>query len=110
MPLINITPMVPRGGGCGADVVESPKGGTPPRAIISPLCRSTNGQFPLPALRKRRAFDRRERSVGVGARISFDAAADAVQVEVEGGELEVGREDFTDPSRIKSEQVFTWQA
>ena len=45
-------------------------------------------------------------AVDVGAGIAFDAAADAVQLEVEGGELGVGFDDFTDTPDVEDEGVF----
>jgi hypothetical protein len=51
----------------------------------------------LPALQQRGAFNRCERRVAVGVRVAFDPAPDAVQIEVEGGELDVGLDDFADP-------------
>ena len=71
-----------------------------------PLCRSTNGPLPLPALRQRGAFNRRQRVVGVGRRVTFDAAADAMQIEVEGGELDVGCENLPDPPDKEDQRVF----
>jgi hypothetical protein len=52
------------------------------------------------------ALDRGERSIGVGARVAFDAAADAVQIDVERREPEVGCEDFAAPPRIKKPARF----
>ena len=39
-------------------------------------------------------------------RVAFDAAANAVQVDVEGGELNVGLDDFADAPRIEEKRVF----
>src|SRR5271166_7018709 len=58
----------------------------------------------------RSTVDRRQRGVGIGPRVAFDAAADAVQIEVEGGELDVGLEDFADPPDIEHKRVFARQA
>ena len=68
--------------------------------LLSPGC----GSVP------RSAVDRRQRGVGIGPRIAFDAAADAVQMEVEGGELNVGLEDLADPPWIEDGRVFARQA
>ena len=54
--------------------------------------------------------ERRERGVSIGPRVALDAAADAVQIEVEGSEFEVGCEDFADPSDIEDERGFARQA
>ena len=51
------------------------------------------------------AVDWRQSGVGVGTGIALDAAADAVQVEVKGGELDVGCENFAEPPRIKNNGV-----
>src|SRR6516225_837900 len=56
------------------------------------------------------AVDRRERRVSIGAQVAFDAAADAVQIEVEAGELDVGCENLADPTRVKDQRVFARQA
>jgi hypothetical protein len=58
----------------------------------------------------RSTVDRRQRWVAVGARVAFDAAADAVQIEVEDGELDVGLEDLADPPWIEDGRVFARQA
>jgi hypothetical protein len=73
----------------------------PPRTIMSPLCRGAKGPFPLPALRQRGAIDRRQCRIGVGPGVAFDPSPDAVQIKVEGGELDVGCTDFADPPDIK---------
>jgi hypothetical protein len=58
----------------------------------------------------RSLVDRRQSWVAVGARVAFDAAADAVQVEVEDGELNVGLEDLADPPWIEDGRFFARQA
>jgi hypothetical protein len=47
---------------------------------------------------------------GCRALIAFDAEADAVQVEVKGGELGVGFDDFPDPPRVEDERIFSCEA
>ena len=54
-------------------------------------------------------FGRHEGGIGIGARVAFDAAADAVQEKVKGGELCVGFDDFPNPPRIEDEGVFARQ-
>ena len=49
----------------------------------------------------RSLVDRRQSWVAVGARVALGAAADAVQIEVEGGKLRVSRDDFADAPRVK---------
>jgi hypothetical protein len=46
--------------------------------------------------------------VDEGARVAFDAAADAVQIE--GGELELGCKDFADAPDREDQRVFARQA
>lgn len=41
--------------------------------------------------------------------VALDTAADAVQVEVEDGELGVSLDDFVDPARVKQQRVFAGQ-
>jgi hypothetical protein len=69
------------------------------------------GQHLFHAARGRQfVVDRRERSVRIGVGIALDPPTDAVQVEVEGGELGVGREGFADPPDIKNQRGFARQA
>src|SRR6266566_5824097 len=56
------------------------------------------------------AVVRRECGVDVGARVAFDTAADAVQIEVEGGELDVRFDDFADTPDIEDERILAGQA
>src|SRR5262249_33267733 len=50
-----------------------------------------------------------QRDIDIGGLVSFDAAADAVQIKVEGGGLGVGLDDFADPARVKQQRVFARQ-
>src|ERR1700756_5582986 len=68
------------------------------------------GQHLLFAVRGRRvAVEGRQCRVGVWMRVALDAAADAVQIEIKGGELDLGLEDFADPPDIEDERVFARQ-
>src|SRR6516162_2435444 len=84
--------------------------------VSQSTCGSSNfrrrrGQNLLLAVRRYGlALDWRQCRVGVGARVAFDAAADAVQVEVKGGKLRMGRDDLADPPRIEYQRVFARQA
>jgi hypothetical protein len=51
----------------------------------------------------RSIVDRPQRRVAVGIRVAPDAAADAVQIKVEGGELDVVFDVVDDPPDIKRE-------
>jgi hypothetical protein len=44
------------------------------------------------------------------AGVAFDPAADAVRIKVEGGELDVGCEDFPEPPDIKRKRGLARQA
>jgi len=57
----------------------------------------------------RSLVDRRQSWVAVGARVALGAAADAVQIEVEGGELRMGRDDLADSTRVEDQRGLAWQ-